>query len=895
MLFQTNGLFSRGSNSSNHGAQPHASRNTKDLLGEKRQAPGKEEESIDERSKRRSSIGQASAIAPAHPVIGTALPPRSSSNWQPNFKQSGKKALGTAQPADLTKMGTQRKEAMGTGKPERDRESGAKLSGTACGSEQNASDTAVTDTGSNPGTSAPIESPPTGTPAAPSARRPGTTDANGTSQVRARQQQAEAASVSAPGAADLDGLEAEFEGSAHPPPVKPAKGQPPQMRGRLRARATFWQTFCRSALVLNWVLFGFSLRWLEKTGPPAPIHLRNHASATEQSAFVDAAIEELIATGAARAVNHQPRCVLPLGVVPKKGTTKFRLIYDARYINEHLQVPSFMYESLATLGDTLERDDYMFTVDLKSGYHHVDMHESAWEFLGFEWKGRWFQFVQLPFGLAPACWVFTKITRELQQSWRAEGHRCSGYIDDSIHAHQDKQVLTQLRTRVLTDFESAGFLVSESKCSLEPEQRKTYLGAEIDTVRGSMFVPASKRVAVQALAREVLQAHDGAREFRIRGVASLAGSLLSMSHSFGKISILMTRLLSAWVADELRQKGTTYDSYRLLTPDVAWEVKFWVESFEHYDGFRPIWRPSHVHSFVIYTDAAGRSEFSFGGWGGWTKEDGVLLIASGQWEKETDEDSSTLLELTGMLNVLQSFNGAGRLDDQHVLVRTDSRPSRDILTKGGSVRPRLQGICSALLWYCIERGIDLLVEWVPRDLNQFADDLSKHQESCDWKLNPCAFGTLAAKWGRGGQFAVDLFASAHNYQMQPFYSYHFHPASAGVNAFAVQWPQAPDIAWCNPPFAVLGRVLAHAEACKARLCLLAPFWPRAAWWPRLVTSGSLFREFVHAVHVFPTGPGLFLQNRLGVWDPVPPPTWQSMALLLDFGAANSRCLPIPPL
>jgi hypothetical protein len=97
------------------------------------------------------------------------------------------------------------------------------------------------------------------------------------------------------------------------------------------------------------------------------------------------------------------------------------------------------------------------------------------------------------------------------------------------------------------------------------------------------------------------------REFRIRVVASLAGSLLSMSHSFGKISVCPydTRYLSLWIAEELRKKDTTYNSYRLLTPDVAWEMNFWLGFFEHYDGFRPLRRPSHIHSFVIYTDGLG--------------------------------------------------------------------------------------------------------------------------------------------------------------------------------------------------------------------------------------------------------------------------------------------------
>ena len=34
-----------------------------------------------------------------------------------------------------------------------------------------------------------------------------------------------------------------------------------------------------------------------------------------------------------------------------------------------------------------ERGDFMFSFDLKSGYHHVDIAELHQKYLGFEWDG----------------------------------------------------------------------------------------------------------------------------------------------------------------------------------------------------------------------------------------------------------------------------------------------------------------------------------------------------------------------------------------------------------------------------------------------------------------------------------------------------------------------------
>ena len=68
----------------------------------------------------------------------------------------------------------------------------------------------------------------------------------------------------------------------------------------------------------------------------------------------------------------------------------------------------------------------MITFDLKSGYHHVDINQDCWPYLGFSWYGPWqhrqfFMFQVLPFGLSTACYVFTKLLRPLIKFWRSKG------------------------------------------------------------------------------------------------------------------------------------------------------------------------------------------------------------------------------------------------------------------------------------------------------------------------------------------------------------------------------------------------------------------------------------------------------------------------------------------
>ena len=77
---------------------------------------------------------------------------------------------------------------------------------------------------------------------------------------------------------------------------------------------------------------------------------------------------------------------------------------------------SFKYEDLRTLLSVLKSQDYLFKFNLKSGYH-MEITEFHWKYLGFQWGNvdgqQFYMFTVLPFGLATACYIFTKLMRPL--------------------------------------------------------------------------------------------------------------------------------------------------------------------------------------------------------------------------------------------------------------------------------------------------------------------------------------------------------------------------------------------------------------------------------------------------------------------------------------------------
>ena len=115
-----------------------------------------------------------------------------------------------------------------------------------------------------------------------------------------------------------------------------------------------------------------------------------------------------------------------------------------------------------------EKGEFMFSFDLKAGYHQVDIHKEYWQYLGFAWDNggvpKYYVFGVLPFGLANACYLFTKLLRPLTKYWRGQGLHAIIYLDDSIVSVNGKKAAEQASQQVLGDLQRAGLIEHTDKC-----------------------------------------------------------------------------------------------------------------------------------------------------------------------------------------------------------------------------------------------------------------------------------------------------------------------------------------------------------------------------------------------------------------------------------------------
>jgi len=197
---------------------------------------------------------------------------------------------------------------------------------------------------------------------------------------------------------------------------------PSRVVGRLSTALPFWRdTIKASEYILSCIKQGYIVPFT--TEPPA-FYAANNQSAVKNIEFVRKTIRELLESNCIQEVSTMSHCCNPLTVAEGK---KLRLVLDcSRHINKYVQYQQFKYESWQAAKQVIQPGCYMVTFDFKSGYNHLSLASHQCKYFGFSCTSadgaqHFYVFKQLPFGLSSACYIFTKLTRQLVKHWRRQG------------------------------------------------------------------------------------------------------------------------------------------------------------------------------------------------------------------------------------------------------------------------------------------------------------------------------------------------------------------------------------------------------------------------------------------------------------------------------------------
>lgn len=238
------------------------------------------------------------------------------------------------------------------------------------------------------------------------------------------------------------------------------------------------------------------------------------------------------------------------------------------------------------------------------------------------------------------------------------------------------------------------------------------------------------------------------------------------------------------------------------------------------------------YSCIVYSDASG---IGFRGYAVSISDTEVM----GSWNSVESLKSSTWRELEAVYRVLLSL--LVTLQGETIKWYTDNQNIVYII-KQGSRKGDLQLIAIKIADVCKLNNIVLLPQWVPRDENVKADQISKSVDCDDWGIDPEVYSVLDNLWG---PHTVDRFASDYNTKCLVFKSKHWCPNTSGINAFDQDWKS--EINWIVPPPSLVSKCIQKMKQEKSIGTLIVPYWRSVLFWPILnvgIEGSQKFASFV---------------------------------------------------
>ncbi|VDH99940.1 Hypothetical predicted protein [Mytilus galloprovincialis] len=344
--------------------------------------------------------------------------------------------------------------------------------------------------------------------------------------------------------------------------------------GRLKVNIGQWKLITENKHIIDVIENGYKIPF--KTEPQHAV-IKNNRSSLNNKKFVQDEISNLLQKKCISEVQKIPQVVNPLTVAYNKSS-KPRLVLDCRHINIHLFKFRFKYEDTKVARDMFQKDDFLFSFDLKSAYHHIEICQIHRSFLGFSWdfegKVRYFVFNVLPFGLATAGYIFSKVLREFVKHLRSEGKRIIMFLDDGLGGDRDLSSCLKTSQEVKQKLEVLGFLIAHEKCSWFPSQYVKWLGYVWDTKIGKICVSDERIDKAEKAASLILsEIGKGVLLFSARTLASIIGQLISMQIVLGDIVRRNTRFLYDCV-----QARASWNAPVRITVEAIDELGFWKNS-----------------------------------------------------------------------------------------------------------------------------------------------------------------------------------------------------------------------------------------------------------------------------------------------------------------------------
>ena len=354
--------------------------------------------------------------------------------------------------------------------------------------------------------------------------------------------------------------------------------------------------------ILQHLEFGFPLGLVDV--PELQSCNRNHGSSYAFFTHVDKFVsEEIKLGGLAGPFDKVPwwdTVLSPLMTAPKKPSSR-RTVYDATFGEFSLNnsTPGEFYLGQPCVYTYPKIDDFrrlvlrcgqgsfMFKRDLSRFFLQIPLDPVEYHRVGMLWRGLFFFFIGLAFGLRHSGLQGQKLTDALSWIHRRLGLESAGgklfnvvnYSDDLGGCEADLSRAEESFTKLKQLMDDLGLEESAKKAEA-PTNQLVYLGVLFDSITMQMRVPPEKLAEIKS---EITQWSRKTTITR-KNLQSLLGKLFWISRVVRLARVFMGRLLQ-----QLRNMAGIGDNAKVkLTDDSKKDLKWWARYLEHFNGIQMI-------------------------------------------------------------------------------------------------------------------------------------------------------------------------------------------------------------------------------------------------------------------------------------------------------------------
>jgi hypothetical protein len=246
------------------------------------------------------------------------------------------------------------------------------------------------------------------------------------------------------------------------------------------------------------------------------VHRANHGTAYSNAQVVTNALQKELEKGRLRILDSLPPHYYcsPIGLVPKKSDgiqTGWRIIFDLSCPEGHSvndEIPkdygTISYEPLTVAMEMVAkmgRNAVMMKRDLKSAFRYIPVSPEDYWCLIFEWQGKYYVDLFLPFGLRTAPRIFNLFSEAIHWILESLHWSVTHYLDDFFIVFPPGSDMTGPSRQFDNVLDTIGLIKAPEKD--ESGTTVNHLGFEFDSAKMEVRLPPNKlrraQLAVEAL------------------------------------------------------------------------------------------------------------------------------------------------------------------------------------------------------------------------------------------------------------------------------------------------------------------------------------------------------------------------------------------------------------